>query len=140
MSERIRNLEQLGFQWARPKRVTWDEQFRELQQFASVEGHCGVPHTWSHNSALGSWVAHQQRSHKAMKEGCRSHGAGWMNAACVAKLESIGFEWSFGGSDSCGTVPMQVPQTVVDASERRCMQHVATSSGKQRGSWLRKVG
>jgi hypothetical protein len=101
MSDRIRKLEEIGFRWAMPRRVSWGERFRELQQFACVEGHCRVPRAWSQNPALGAWVARQQRSHKAMKEGRMCNEAGRMDATRVTKLESTGFEWSLGGSNSC---------------------------------------
>lgn len=41
VAEKLRHLQDVGFEWAKPKGdVLWNERYEELQQFYAREGHC----------------------------------------------------------------------------------------------------
>ena len=69
--ERIEQLESMDFVFKAGKKPivvakkTWDERFKELQEYQKENGHCLVPQ----NAGLGEWVHSQRRHYKNLKEG-----------------------------------------------------------------------
>jgi len=89
--ERIASLERIGFCWDTYE-ATWQERFKELQQFKARNGHCLVPTRYRCNPKLATWVHHQRRQHKRYISGKSAH----INPRRIQALDSIGFVWSKG--------------------------------------------
>lgn len=100
-ARRIQLLDELGFWWDRPSRVTsgkggrteleaelhrrtWDEMCRELVEFFKVHGHSDVPDDWSAQPLLPLWVT-QQRS---------ARHDGRLDPQQIEELNTIGFTWN----------------------------------------------
>jgi hypothetical protein len=93
-AERIRELENVGFEWGRGKNKTslkcsWNERFEQLREFKVQFGHCLVPHRYTTNRNLGIWVSNQRAQYRLQQEGKPSR----MTAEHIRELENIGFEW-----------------------------------------------
>ncbi|KAL7525633.1 hypothetical protein ACHAXR_001088, partial [Thalassiosira sp. AJA248-18] len=88
--DRIECLDSIGFSWVR--RQSWDQQFKELEEFKQRSGHCNVPQKFSANPQLGDWV-HNQR---AMRK------KGKLSDEHIRRLENIGFLW---GAQGLGKIP-----------------------------------
>ncbi|MCW5199834.1 helicase associated domain-containing protein, partial [Desulfobulbus sp. F1] len=86
--KRIELLESIGFQWARDAQVfftdKWEERYLQLLYFKEEHGHCNVPHNYSDNQQLGTWVSNQRRQRKQNK----------LRPERERLLEEIGFLWS----------------------------------------------
>lgn len=50
----------------------WTKRFEELVRFREKFGHCLVPHKWSENLALATWVKRQRYQYKLREQGKRS--------------------------------------------------------------------
>lgn len=64
---RRKKLSSLGFIWRlipMSPRKTWEQRFRELQDFKKRFGHCDVPLKWSENPPLAYWVQRQRSRDK----------------------------------------------------------------------------
>jgi hypothetical protein len=79
--EKIAELDSNGFDWA-PLATAWNQMFGELVAFKKKNGHCNVPQQWEENRQLGLWVGTQRRVKDRL------------STERIAKLNSIGFEWS----------------------------------------------
>jgi len=70
--ERIKELESLDFIFKagkKPKiqeKKTWEDRFKELQEYHDMNGHCLVP---QNKTGLGEWVHSQRRHYKHLMEG-----------------------------------------------------------------------
>ena len=84
--ERVKLLESIGFEWSlKPPRVTWEDRFKELEEYKKEHGNCQVVRSYAKNPPLGEWC-HRQRflAHKGMLEEYK-----------IKKLTDLGFElWS----------------------------------------------
>ena len=81
-SERIRRLDELGFQWG-PYAAAWEEMFARLVQFRERFGHCNIPANWSEDSRLIFWVGFQRQLKKQ----------GRLTDERIRHLVDLGFEW-----------------------------------------------
>lgn len=86
---RAKDLDEIGFCWDTHEAV-WGERLRELCNFKAEHGHCSVPMNYPRNPKLASWVHHQRRQYKKMKEGKECH----ITKDRIRALESIGFTWN----------------------------------------------
>ncbi len=90
--DRRMRLSELGFEWARGNYFvtlnegSWEQRFRELQDFHRRFGHCNVPKAWPTNRQLGTWV-HKQRAR---------YLRGRLQPDRTCRLEELGFEWQRG--------------------------------------------
>ena len=82
-SDRLKRLEELGFVW-NPYGLVWNQRFTELVEYKQKHGHCNVPHGYSANPQLGTWVRNQRTYYKRSK----------LDAEQIQRLEEIGFVWS----------------------------------------------
>jgi len=80
--KRHKLLESIGFKWAKP-RPTWNDSFKEIQEFEREFGHCIVPTKKYKNTALGRWVTEQRAKRKS----------GDLDKDKERKLNSLGFFW-----------------------------------------------
>ena len=82
-AERVRKLEELGFQWESTGILSdrWEARFQELKEFKEEHGHCNVPR--EHPGGLGNWV-HTQRSKQKSQR---------LDEDRAQKLEALGFQW-----------------------------------------------
>ena len=82
--DQIARLEALGFDFD-PQLTQWEAMFLSLVEYKDEHGDCNVPHQFSQNPTLATWCNNQRRT---MKKGKMSQDR-------IARLESIGFKWSF---------------------------------------------
>ena len=87
--EKIAKLERIGFVWDL-RMIRWDERHAELEQYKAKYGNCNVPKGWSENPQLALWVQNQRSQYRLYQKGKKSS----MTEERIAKLESIGFEWT----------------------------------------------
>ncbi len=88
--DRKRQLEMIGFTWAKRKGdYSWNEKFRELEEFKRMNGHVDVPTKYEENKALGRWVSTQRSQYKLFMQGQRSH----MTQERLDELVAIGFKF-----------------------------------------------
>jgi hypothetical protein len=78
--ERIRRLEQLGFDWA-PLKTVWLTRYKELLAYRRRFGHANVPAEWAENPQLATWVV-ELRFRKA-----------GLSPEEVAMLDKAGLDW-----------------------------------------------
>jgi hypothetical protein len=62
----------------------------ELAEYCKIHGHCNVPHGYSENTKLASWVRTQKRQYKLHLDG----KASFMTLSRIQVLKSFGFEWN----------------------------------------------
>lgn len=88
--DRKLQLEKIGFTWAKRKGdYSWNEKFRELEEFKRTYGHVDVPTKYEENKALGRWVSTQRSQYKLFLQGERSH----MTQERLDELVAIGFKF-----------------------------------------------
>jgi len=80
-SEKIIQLEQLGFEW-NPISSDWEEFYESIKRYKEENGHCCLNHRSKSHKQLGIW-AQAQRSRYATKK---------LSLERISKLESINFE------------------------------------------------
>jgi hypothetical protein len=84
-------LEEVGFVWAKRKgQASWDEKYKELQEYSRRNGDCNVPTKYANNPALGRWVSTQRSQNKEFQRDDSTH----MNAERYRKLSALGFKWN----------------------------------------------
>ena len=71
-AERVRLLEEVGFQWS-TNRVggfdeAWDRRLEELKQYKQTNGNCDVPNGYKENPKLAEWVHRQRCQYVSMKD------------------------------------------------------------------------
>ena len=69
--------------------MLWNTRFDELCDFAKLNGHCQVPHSYTKSPSLGRWVKRQRYQYKLRLENKSSN----MTEERIAMLEKIGFVW-----------------------------------------------
>ena len=89
--ERIKLLEDLGFEWS-PKGNSWDDRYDQLVEYKAEHNNCRVPRAY-HNKALGKWVAHQRMQYRLRNEGKHSQ----LTEERIKLLNEVGFVWSAKG-------------------------------------------
>lgn len=83
---RRQKLSSLGFIWRlipMSPRKTWDERFRELQDFTRRFGHCEVPMKWPENPPLALWVRRQKGRDKNR-----------LSQSQFERLSRLGLQWT----------------------------------------------
>ena len=83
---RRQKLSSLGFVWRlipMSPRKTWDERFRELQDFTKRFGHCEVPMKWPENPPLALWVRRQKGRDKKR-----------LSRSQFERLSRLGLQWT----------------------------------------------
>ena len=61
-TEKISDLESLGFQWSvRESRTPWETRLSELKEYRKEFGNCDVPNNWPENQPLSYWVSKQRQ-------------------------------------------------------------------------------
>ena len=91
-AERIRELENVGFDWGTSKAdlaSIWNVRFQQLREFKVQFGHCVVPLKYSASPKLGRWVLTQRYHCRLYQEGKPNH----MTVERIRELESIEFKW-----------------------------------------------
>jgi superfamily II DNA or RNA helicase len=104
-SERIKMLDQMGFEWATAEGVSsnetrvWEQMFKRLLQYRDSHGDTLVPQRWKEDRSLADWVS-KQRS---------NYNRGRLSLDRVQQLEKIDFNW-----DPIGTHWEEMFQQLVD--------------------------
>ena len=83
--ERIRRLDEIGFEWVL-KAAAWEEMFKRLVQYKKQHKDCRVPQKWEKDPQLGTWVSTQRTRKKR----------GTLSPEQMRRLDEIGFEWEVG--------------------------------------------
>lgn len=74
-------------------KIPWEEHYRQLKEYAFVNGSCLVPQQYPPNPTLGQFVKAQRRQFKLKTKGLRSS----LTQERLEKLNSIGFVWDAHG-------------------------------------------
>jgi Helicase associated domain len=111
--ERLRRLEALGFDWYKSHDDTWNDKYRQLQQYAAVFGHANVKQDDPQYFALGQWCMNQriayrkrQRRRREVREeegdgttedglldGADTDSDDGLTLTRIQRLERVGFSW-----------------------------------------------
>mmetsp|Transcript_15897 Transcript_15897/g.45707 ORF Transcript_15897/g.45707 Transcript_15897/m.45707 type:complete len:145 (-) Transcript_15897:502-936(-) len=90
-AKRIRKIEAAGFQWNAVE-AAWETKFQELITYKNRMGDCRVP---QFESTHGLWVKYQRQEYKKQhNKKSKSSRSNVLSNERVARLESIGFEWT----------------------------------------------
>jgi hypothetical protein len=89
--ERVRLLDEIGFEWTTRSETTWDRRVGELREFRRSHGHVMVPRTYAPNPQLSSWVATQRKNYNRRRAGKPSP----LTAERMRELDELGFVWRF---------------------------------------------
>ena len=84
--ERERRLRELGFTWAEPREVSWEEMFQNLEAYKEAHGDCNVPQDYAMEGVkfnLGIWVRRQRERYKEGK----------MDPERERRLRELGLKW-----------------------------------------------
>jgi hypothetical protein len=91
-TERIREVESIGFDWGTRKpdvAPIWSVRIQEMREFKEQFGHCLVPQQYADKHKLGQWVSKQRSNYRSHQEGNPTP----MTEDRIRELESIGFDW-----------------------------------------------
>mmetsp|Transcript_32474 Transcript_32474/g.58704 ORF Transcript_32474/g.58704 Transcript_32474/m.58704 type:complete len:359 (-) Transcript_32474:308-1384(-) len=86
LHDRLVRLNEIGFNWS-VHDVSWEEQFKQLEEFKKEHGHCNVPQKYPVNQSLGNWVITRRQCYR----GSRRNKLGQNR---IDRLNEIGFKWS----------------------------------------------
>jgi len=160
--ERMRLLENLGFEWKDSKRDAgrekeeWRRRFEELRKFQCKYGHCRVPlDKRSPNLLLGIWVKNQrkqyrlyrkkkaQESNRGSERGSSSSNSTVMRPVSTSMtkerirlLKSIGFEWRF--EDEYEWKEKFAELQLYKSRHGNCDVPSRYSANAELGKWVRK--
>jgi hypothetical protein len=87
--KKIKKLEELGVSW-NIKEKKWKTRLEQLIQFKHEHGHCNVTKNYETHPKLWLWCENRRRSFKMGK----------LKAERKAKLDKIGFDWEFSGTET----------------------------------------
>jgi hypothetical protein len=105
--DRVKRLEEIGFEWTTkdPRKVPWDQRYKDLKQFVKTFGHSDVPHEWEVNPQLGFWVANQRQQYRYLQLGKKSS----LTEDRIKMLNDIGFVWKMQGGRRKKSDPVARP-------------------------------
>jgi len=89
-ADRIRRLNEVGFEWGCQNFQSWNRSYAELVNFVKDFGHARVPSKFIQNPSLGMWVNTQRRSYKMY---LKADSSSTMTTGRILLLNKIGFEW-----------------------------------------------
>lgn len=81
--ERIRQLDQLGFEWERTGDPRWEGMYEQLAAFQREHGHCRVSTISKEHRKLGNWVRTLRMRRKK----------GDLSPEQIGRLDALGFTW-----------------------------------------------
>jgi len=88
---RIKDLNNLNFEWEIKKHDTWNARLNELSKFKEEHGHCNVPLKYTESPKLSFWVRTQREQYRQLREKKRPSN---MTEERIRKLEAISFSWA----------------------------------------------
>lgn len=93
-AERIKMLNDIGFEWEQPnyEEMRWDSRLRELIEYRGLHGDCNVPGKYPENKQLASWVRNTRMFYKN-RFGERKKGKTVLSDERVRILNAMEFEW-----------------------------------------------
>ena len=90
--DRIKRLEEIGFQWQGvDHNEAFEKRCRELIAFKEEIGHCNVPRRCANNPSLGQWCANMRYTFKNIQMGMKTKSN--LSPDRIKRLEEIGFQW-----------------------------------------------
>lgn len=90
--ERIRRLEELGFEWHVQNKIKmegWEQKLKQFKEYLEEHGDLAVPTEYKTNG-LGSYAAYLRTQYVFYKQGTKSH----LNEEKVQQMDEMGFRWS----------------------------------------------
>jgi predicted chitinase len=137
---RIQELESMGFEWrVYYVHAAWEGRLSELASYHEIYGNCNVPHNYSENSKLATWVKTQRNQYRLHLEGKKSY----MTLSRIQELERLGFKWN---SSICRGKGKPNKSSLDDDVTRVCEraveapEHVQTTAQTQEFFSARDVG
>ena len=90
--ERVKLLEELGFEWSLIENFNdlWQRRYEELAAFKQKYGHSNVPKGYEKNKQLAYWVITQRHQYYKRGKGQKSY----ITMERIKILEKLGFEWN----------------------------------------------
>jgi hypothetical protein len=86
--ERVRYLNEIGFEWAlgNPNEALWMERYQQLKEFYVCQGHFRIPET---NGVLKRWLHFQRHQYKLLREGKKTK----IGAERLELLNALSVDW-----------------------------------------------
>jgi len=123
---RQQKLDDIGFLWAVPRTIFWDDYFLLLEEYKSREGHCIVPLDHKEDSInLGMWHFRQRKREREQK----------LDSTRKKKLNELGVEWHVSRKQSWENMYNLLVQ--YKEREGTCtVKYNHKEDGKSLGRWL----
>jgi len=125
-SARQQKLEDIGFLWAVPRTIFWDDYFLLLKEYKSREGHCTVPIDHKEDGKnLGKWLVKQRQNESKNK----------LDSTRKKKLNQLGVKWQVSHKQSWEDMYSLLVQ--YQKREGTCTIKIKhKEDGKNLGTWL----
>ncbi|GFH62020.1 hypothetical protein CTEN210_18496 [Chaetoceros tenuissimus] len=88
---RIKQLDEIGFQWKIRSHSSFDTNIAKLRQFKEKYGHCNVPRKYTDDLPLGNWVDGIRYAAKQIQLGKKPRHC--LTQADIKMLNKMGFQW-----------------------------------------------
>lgn len=90
--QRIKELEELGFDFGSPQKEKWEKHYQNLLRFVHDYGHPNVPQRYQaeDGSNLGEWVKKQRQEYRLYQEGKYAK----ISQKRIDRLNRINFAWN----------------------------------------------
>ncbi len=120
--DRVAKLNSIGFDWD-PLETTWNQMFKQLEDFKKKHGHCNVPAIYKINDQLGRWVNTQRNTKDSLSPERK------------ARLDFAGFDW-----DPHETTWSRIFEQLEAFKKKygHCNVPQGYKAKKELGSWVRK--
>eukprot|EP00554_Chaetoceros_debilis_P016519 CAMPEP_0194126796 /NCGR_PEP_ID=MMETSP0150-20130528/60174_1 /TAXON_ID=122233 /ORGANISM="Chaetoceros debilis, Strain MM31A-1" /LENGTH=377 /DNA_ID=CAMNT_0038820677 /DNA_START=852 /DNA_END=1985 /DNA_ORIENTATION=- len=89
--DRFQQLQDVGFEWTVPTRISFEERVLELEAFKKKFGHCDVRQSYSGYKVLSRWCACIRSSYKKFQ---LKGGSERLTKERCKRLNDIGFKWT----------------------------------------------
>lgn len=111
--DKIERLNSIGFEW-NAHVEKWEAMFQKLVGYKDTFGHARVPQEYAQDRKLGEWVRTQRRF---MRNGS-------LNEEKVARLNSVGFEWSVSKGPAPASIQTATAAAAVTAAGKALIKQV----------------
>uniref|UniRef100_A0A7S3LBB6 Helicase-associated domain-containing protein n=1 Tax=Amphora coffeiformis TaxID=265554 RepID=A0A7S3LBB6_9STRA len=89
--DRLHKLFAVDFVWSRSREESWENRYRQLQEFYAEHGHSNVPEHYPDNPSLGKWCSNQRTYYSRR---CRGEMSS-LTEERIQLLEDLGFVWHY---------------------------------------------
>ena len=88
---RLNKLFAVDFVWSRSREESWENRYKQLQEFYAKHGHSNVPEHYPDNPSLGKWCNNQRTYYSRLCRGQMSS----LTEERIQLLEDVGFVWHY---------------------------------------------